>query len=243
MGAFQSITKNILPHRSRPGRSFELVRLAGSVFFILLVFSTGLVAQVKIQERVRISPQVARDSSAFLHQTVDGSRWGASHVLGIPLKRWLEMQQKHSKFRPVPKTSSITSPASVACGEVAAVINPTEIFYASEFDFQTFFTTSGTFEMPSEAGTGVLLRGGPVQGPGVPPFPVCCIGANDRLIIEINGIEVFNFDLTESGQLPIDPNNAGIDFTAHVHPGTNTYSAIALDDHGFGQWLPPLRFE
>ncbi len=90
MGAFQSITENILPHRSSPA---EVIRvgvagqppperrgLAGSVFFVLLVFSTGLVAQVKIQERVSITPQLGRDSSAFLHHPVDTSRWGASQI-------------------------------------------------------------------------------------------------------------------------------------------------------------------
>jgi len=45
------------------------VRLAGSVFFILLVFSTGLVAQVKIQERVRISPLASPRVSGFTTNT------------------------------------------------------------------------------------------------------------------------------------------------------------------------------
>ena len=249
----------IVPNGYLLGKPVAILCLA-----VLCPFS--ILGQVTIRERITITPRThspSQDTSAGSHRTgfVDSSAipsgpeikrsWGRPHVLGIPLEQWINSHTDSSHPVILPRANksgissrgieSIRADSTWLCGETIAVINPSEIYYHLTYEYQTFFDTSGTFDIPAIDGYGVLLRGGLVYHNDYGSN--CCIGADDRLIVTINGVEAINYDLGTSLFALIDPNNVGIDLSSLTHPGTNSYHIIAVDTHGDKQWLTPLSLE
>jgi hypothetical protein len=167
----------------------------------------------------------------------DQKMWGIPHVLGIPLKQWVAMSHLEKKNR------SLVPSEIIHCSDNAVIINPTEISYMADpqYNYQIFFEASGTFELPAANGVSVILRGGNVSMNGYFDPPLCCIGADDRLIIEINDTVVVNYDLSSANYHFLDPFDNGIDVTPYVHPGENTYHAKAFDTQELSKYVPPLR--
>lgn len=96
-----------------------------------------------------------------------------------------------------------------------AVINAAPI-YQPWGAYGTFFDTTGTFELLAGDSAVARLHGGILAGEYLEGSPQCCIGADDRLTVAINGASVvdFNFALNFAFDDPLD---AGINLSPYVH--------------------------
>lgn len=217
-----------MPVREKGKRIFPI-----TIYFLL--FTPIAFAQVRIEESVTIHPQ-GRDSiathgdSSGVRRNDDSQLWGEPHVLGVPIDQW--------KVKIRERGATPNSPLEAETTVV--VINPSAIFGPATSD-QPFYTNSGTFEFSGAAGATVVLRGGAVIRPFFPPY--CCIGADDRFFLRINGNVVLFYDLNLSGGQALDPGDDGIDLTSAVLDGTNTFSIEAFDTRGGQQVLTPSRLE
>jgi hypothetical protein len=95
-----------------------------------------------------------------------------------------------------------------------------------------FFSYSGAFTFVP--GQHVSLVGGVADYPFA--TGICCIAADDQLVIKINGEVALNYN---AGDPPLP---SGIDITSYAVPGINTVSVQAFDIGG-NYWLNPLSIQ
>lgn len=215
----------VMPPCRNPGILHQST-LRVAVGFLFFIISMSAVAQVTIKERVGITPHPMPTvaDSALKVAPMGGV---PTTVLGIPLHEYLEAH---------PRVIGPDNPTEEEDSTIA-IINPEGIYRNVVEPGETFFTASGTFDFPEnlEEEYQLILHGGELE--------TCCgtefgLGADDDVIVKINGEVVFSYDLSEVGQFIFQD---GLDVTSAAHPGTNTFEVTAFDTRGRYEGLPPMH--